>query len=247
MKNPLSSQTATPVTWGLSATLIWGVLVTVVYAAVQFTAMQVYVKAMQGGQPNNSLAEYEYDGLVLSLSSFSTLIICGLLLVGIIRLKKGAIISDYFATHKISIRQAIYWCLAALIFTLSMDTLTYLQGKPVVVEFMVRVYSSTSQLWLLSLALLITAPLFEELFFRGFLLSGLSNTRLAPIGAVIITSLAWSAIHLQYDLYGVFTIFITGLLLGLARIKTDSVFTPILMHTLMNGIALIETAIVVAQ
>lgn len=244
-KPPL--QKKQPITWGLYATVIWGVLVTVVYAAVQLLAMQAYVRGTQEGLSKHSLGSNEYNGVALSLSSFATLIICGLLLCGIIKLKKKAIISDYLATHKISIRQVFYWSLAALIFTLSIDSLTYLQGRPVVVDFMTHIYTSTSQLWLLCLALIITAPLFEELFFRGFLFTGLSQSRLGNNGAVIITSLAWSVIHLQYDLYGVFTIFITGLLLGVARVKTGSVGAPILMHALMNGIALIETAIVVAQ
>ena len=245
MKKPLPQKNQ-PVTWGLYATVIWGALVTVVYAAVQFTVIQAYMRGTQERLSNRSL-DNEYNGAALSLSSFATLTICGLLLCVIIKLKKKAIISDYLATHKISIRQVLYWSLAALIFTLSIDSLTYLQGRPVVVEFMTSVYTSTSQLWLLYLALIITAPLFEELFFRGFLLTGLSQSRLGNTGAVIVTSLAWSVIHLQYDLYGVFTIFITGLLLGVARVKTGSVVTPILMHAIMNGIALIETAIVVSQ
>lgn len=240
-------QQAIPSIWGFYATVVWGVLITAVYAAVQFVSMLIYVQIMHGGLSNTLISQYEYDGVALSLSSFATLTICGLLLCGIIKLKKNAVISDYLATHKISLKQVIYWSLAALVFTLFIDSLTYLQGRPVVVEFMTRVYNSTDQLWLLCLALIVTAPIFEELFFRGFLLSGLLKTRLGSTGAVIITSLAWSVIHLQYDLYGIFTIFITGLLLGFARIKTGSVLTPIMMHALMNSIAIIETAIVVAQ
>ena len=44
-------------------------------------------------------------------------------------------------------------------------------------------------------------PVFEELFFRGFLLEGFRRTFLGTTGAVVLTSLLWAVIHTQYDLY----------------------------------------------
>jgi membrane protease YdiL (CAAX protease family) len=52
--------------------------------------------------------------------------------------------------------------------------------------------------------------------------------------------LIWAAVHHQYDLYGIATIFVIGLLLGTARMKTDSVYPGIVMHALMNLIATIQ-------
>jgi len=98
----------------------------------------------------------------------------------------------------------------------------------------------------LILALLVAAPIFEELFFRGFLLSGFSRTFLQPGGAVVVTSLAWSSIHVQYDVYGILTIFASGVILGFARLKTNSTLTTIIMHALMNLIATVETIIYVS-
>ncbi|MDP6264729.1 MAG: CPBP family intramembrane metalloprotease, partial [Pseudomonadales bacterium] len=121
--------------------------------------------------------------------------------------------------------------------------LTFLLGKPVVPEFMSAVYTSTESLWFLWLALIVAAPLFEELFFRGFLISGLKSSFVRPVGAVLISSALWAAIHLQYDLYGMLTVFVIGLMLGMARIKTDSVLLTVGMHSFMNLVATIETAI----
>ena len=83
----------------------------------------------------------------------------------------------------------------------------------------------------------------EELLFRGFLISGLRPTRLGASGAVLASALLWSAIHGQYDLYGMASIFALGVLLGAARVKTGSVLVAIVMHGLSNAIATLETAV----
>jgi membrane protease YdiL (CAAX protease family) len=60
-----------------------------------------------------------------------------------------------------------------------------------------------------------------------------------------MTSLVWAIIHLQYDTYGVATVFALGLLFGFARLKSESVYVPIVMHALASLVAMIETAIYV--
>jgi hypothetical protein len=53
----------------------------------------------------------------------------------------------------------------------------------------------------------------------------------------------WAAIHGQYDLYGMATIFALGVLLGTARVKTRSVLAPIALHALYNLISTVETMV----
>ena len=53
------------------------------------------------------------------------------------------------------------------------------------------------------------------------------------------------AIHQQYDLYGVANVFAAGLLLGYARLRTNSIYSGLLMHALMNLIATIEVAMLI--
>ena len=48
---------------------------------------------------------------------------------------------------------------------------------------------------------------------------------------------------LQYDLYGVATIFVSGLLLGYARLKTGSLYPTLFLHGLMNLIATVEVVV----
>jgi hypothetical protein len=106
-------------------------------------------------------------------------------------------------------------------------------------------YESAGFLPLLWAALIVMAPLFEETFFRGFMLEGFCYTKLRAVGAILLTSLVWSAIHIQYDVYQVATIFVGGLLLGTAKLRTGSVLVTMSMHCLQNVLATVETAIYV--
>ena len=60
-----------------------------------------------------------------------------------------------------------------------------------------------------------------------------------------MTSFFWAIIHLQYDAYGMTTIFALGLLFGIARLKTDSIHLLMVMHSLTGLVATIETVLYV--
>jgi membrane protease YdiL (CAAX protease family) len=70
------------------------------------------------------------------------------------------------------------------------------------------------------------------------------QSRLGAVGAVGLTSLVWALIHVQYDAYGIATIFVTGLLLGYVRLKTGSLYATIFLHGLMNLVATLEVVVV---
>ncbi len=94
---------------------------------------------------------------------------------------------------------------------------------------------------LLWIALIVAAPVFEEIFFRGFLFRGFLGSRLGSFGTIVVTSLLWTVIHIQYDLYDMASIFVIGLLLGLSRFRSRSLYVPIAMHAVNNLVAAIET------
>jgi membrane protease YdiL (CAAX protease family) len=60
---------------------------------------------------------------------------------------------------------------------------------------------------------------------------------------VVITSLLWALIHLQYGPYEISTVFILGLILGVARLTTGSIYTSIAMHAFVNLVATAEVAV----
>ena len=109
--------------------------------------------------------------------------------------------------------------------------------------FMTESYRTAGVLPLFWLAIVVAAPLFEELFFRGFVFAGLAASRLGAYWAIGMTAVVWGGIHQQYEPLDIFFICTGGVILGLARLKTNSVYTPIVLHALMNLVAIVETAL----
>ncbi|MCS7006662.1 MAG: type II CAAX endopeptidase family protein [Thermoleophilia bacterium] len=81
----------------------------------------------------------------------------------------------------------------------------------------------------------VLAPLVEELTFRGL---GLSLLR--PYGsrvAVVVTALLFAAAHGL--IVGLPVLVVFGIVIGWLRLRTDSIFPPILLHGVFNGTALL--------
>jgi membrane protease YdiL (CAAX protease family) len=82
----------------------------------------------------------------------------------------------------------------------------------------------------------LVAPFCEEVFFRGFLLPGIARSM--PIWiAVVVSSLLFGVAHA--DLGSLAPLIAIGLLLGVVRWKTRSLWPCILLHTLNNAAALL--------
>jgi membrane protease YdiL (CAAX protease family) len=163
-------------------------------------------------------------------------------LLGIAKLKRDAQLRSYFALRPVRASVLAGWIGVTLAFLAISDGLTLLLGKPIVPEFIRLAYATAQPVWPLWLALVVAAPLFEEALFRGFLFTGFQASALGSAGTIIVTSLLWAAIHLQYDLYGIATIFAMGVVFGVARVATRSIYVPIALHATANLIATLEAA-----
>lgn len=109
------------------------------------------------------------------------------------------------------------------------DTLSLLLDRPIS-EIIVEVYDTSEWPSLLRVATIIFAPVLEEVFFCGFPFEGFRQSRLSFIGAIGLTALVWSLFHVQYAVYEIATIFVFGIVLGIVRLKTGSLWSPMLMH-----------------
>lgn len=94
--------------------------------------------------------------------------------------------------------------------------------------------SGTGQLVLAFLALVVLAPLAEELVFRGFVF-GNARTKLDFWPAAIITSLFFGFVHGQWNV-GLDT-FVLSLALCYLREKTGAIWASVLLHAIKNGLA----------
>lgn len=84
------------------------------------------------------------------------------------------------------------------------------------------------------LAVVVLAPLFEELICRGVVLESL-RSRFGVIGAWGLSSLFFGVIHLQPQLM-VNALFM-GMILGYVAIRTGSLWSAIILHAINNSIA----------
>ncbi|MFN4225735.1 MAG: lysostaphin resistance A-like protein [Hyphomonas sp.] len=80
----------------------------------------------------------------------------------------------------------------------------------------------------------IAAPLFEELAFRGFLLSVLLARGWPVWGSITVVAALFAATHEQYYLSGQISVFVLGVLMGGLRIASGGIAAPILAHALSN-------------
>ena len=227
--------------WGPWATIGFTLFIVVVQFIVQTLFAGVYVVAFgYGSRPAQwiqAAGDLSSDGLFLGLAMLvSSPIAIGLMTV-FIWLRRGPRLRDYLALRSAGWRVTLKWLGYTLLLMFALALVSYAFGKEQSLEWMVRIYRETTFVPVLIAALVVAAPLVEELVFRGFLYEGLTHTRIGPAGAILVGSFAWSCLHVQYDLFFIGQVFVLGLLFGAARYRTGSLWVPIAMHALNNGVA----------
>jgi membrane protease YdiL (CAAX protease family) len=231
--------------WGALGTVLWGSGIAIVFVVIQTIFMVAYLSHGETGLKDDQMLALieaqQSNGVFLSFAVLLTTALCVPLIFGVAKLKRGSVLGEYLAFKAVPIRALGQWLGLTLLVVVVLDLMTAALGQPVVPEFMKKAYASADPVWLLWLAFVIAAPLSEELFFRGFLFKGLERA-ITPAGAIVVTAAIWAGIHLQYDIYGIGTIFILGLLLGAARYRSNSILPPLAMHALGNVIACSEAA-----
>ncbi len=239
--------------WGFWATLGWGVLITLVLLIIQRLIfgmyvgeyypdhLQKYYENIPAVDVNQLFHEFQFNGTVHSIISFVIFFVSIALVIGIIKLKKGSSVRDYLALRLPGGRAVEIWIFVLFIFLTLANVLVLLLDKSVPPEFVRKLYLSAKPTWIIWVAGVFITPFFEELFFRGFLMSGLERTFVRPIGAVVISSMIWAAMYIQLDLYLVINTLILGIILGMARFHSGSIYLPIGLHMVVNFFTLLLT------
>jgi hypothetical protein len=230
--------------WGPFATIAFAVLVAALFVLAQIAVAIPYLILQVAGSPGpnfeDAAAGLESDGLFFSLAE----VIAGSFAIGFILflawIRKGPSVRDYLALRPASRATTLQWLLYVVLLGVLLDAVSYALGYAVVPPWMQAIYRSAVYIPLLLVAMVVVAPVVEELFFRAFLFEGCRDTRLGDPGVIALTSLAWACIHLQYEWFYIGQIFVLGALLGVARSRTRSVVPSMLMHSLFNGIASLQ-------
>lgn len=233
-----------PTNWGTFGTITWGLVIFAIFSILQIVTILVSALRNEPVLTDERLREVFKssleDGNLLAATTLVTTVICCALIAGIIKLKRGTRLTDYLALRAVPLKTALYWLGGYAVFIVATDILTYFLDRPVVPPSMIVLHGSANPVWLLWIALIIAAPLFEETFFRGFLFKGLASSRIGAIGAIVLTALVWAIIHTQYDAYTIAIVFCIGLILGTARLKTGSILLPLILHAFSNIVSTVE-------
>jgi len=183
------------------------------------------------------------NGLMLSTAIIASGI-CGYFMVWLfIKLRHGASFKDYLelnAPGKKTWVSLVGVILLLIIFSAVMDRI---HSDPQSLETMVAAYLSSGWTPLFWIATVVFAPVFEETLFRGFLFVGLRNSRVGPAWTVIITAVTFAFLHsLQYDFFSLMAILVLGLVFGLVRLFTKSLWSTIALHSAWNLMTMISLA-----
>jgi uncharacterized protein len=224
--------------WGLTATFGFSVLAFGFGQAVGLAALS----AVTGLDP--SRAGFD-DGAAVAVSLLVGNPVQVITLVLAARMT-GEDLAAYFALNLPRWREVMIAVAGLAVVILLSDVLTVALGRELVPPFQLKLYRSAQAagslipLWL---ALVVVAPVGEELLFRGFLFRGFVHGPRDALPGILAISLIWSLLHIQYDWFGASLVFLIGMLLGYVRLHSGSTTLVILLHMLLNLESVLETAI----
>jgi membrane protease YdiL (CAAX protease family) len=232
-----------PPIWGAWATAGFGLAVIFIFVIIQSLVAVAFVVAEIVKEPaidiERLVDQLINNGDLLTTATIASAVICGGLIFVFVKVRRGASFAEYLAFKSLSKRSVVAILAITVIFIVFSSLFNLFLERPADSDFMTGAYGNVTSLPLLWFAIVVFAPLFEELFIRGFLFIGFARSRLGPAGAVILTTLVWALLHIQYGLYEITLIFVLGIILGIVRHRAGSLWAPIIIHALNNLVAMI--------
>jgi membrane protease YdiL (CAAX protease family) len=224
--------------WGYWATLFWAV---VAFLVGQIVALAAFLWWQPGAL--NTLMSSQFDGLMITF----ILLIANPITIAVIalavRLKRAAVF-NYLALVWPQPRFVVIGAISLVAVIGIGDAALFFSGQALVTPFQLQSYTSAAAAgWLAALwvAAVIVAPAAEEIVFRGFLFRGWVRSERTAWPAIVVISVLWAGLHVQYDWTGILQIFVVGLYLGWMRWRSGSTLLTFLLHALFNLEGTLET------
>jgi uncharacterized protein len=205
--------------------------------------------ARNPGVPIN-VDQVSHNGYVVSIAAIASMAVqCGVVMLAIRRTRQP--VAEYLGLVRRPHVREVVFCLASIaVLLVASDLLSWTIGHDLVPPFMVKIYQAARDggpagFLLLLIAVVVAAPIGEEIMFRGFLFRGWATSPLGVTVTIVMTAAIWAGIHVQYDWFGIAQVFCLGLLFGWVRARSGSTLLTIMMHAVCNLAATIETAVIV--
>jgi uncharacterized protein len=224
--------------WGLWATLAFAILAFVLGQAMGIAALSLL--------KNFDPARVDSDGTAVAIYTLVGNPVEIVTLVLATRLS-GTNALEYLGLDIPRWRDVAIAAAGLLVVIAAADALTFALGKEMVPAFQLELHRTAQAegtlpwLWL---AIIVAAPVGEELLFRGFMFRGFVHEPRDALPGILVIALIWSMLHVQYDWFGTAQVFAIGVLFGFVRWRTGSTTLVILLHMLLNLESVVETVIV---
>jgi membrane protease YdiL (CAAX protease family) len=225
---------------------VWGLWATLAFAILAFVLGQAMGIAVLSLLKNFDPARVDSDGTAVAIYTLVGNPVEIVTLVLATRLS-GANALEYLGLDIPRWRDVAIAAAGLLVVIAAADALTFALGKEMVPAFQLdlhRTAQAEGTLPWLWLAIIIAAPVGEELLFRGFMFRGFVHEPRDALPGVLVIALIWSMLHVQYDWFGTAQVFAIGVLFGFVRWRTGSTTLVILLHMLLNLESVVETVIV---
>lgn len=237
--------------WKFWGTCLWTLAAIIAWLAVQFI---VIVALLLWFDVGDDLSDPEVDAfashaLAVSLVSIAA-VPAELAVIWLAIRQVRWSFADYLALVWPDRRHLLLGMACLVVLLPLADLSSYLAGQPIVPDFVRTLYLTardSNTIWLLAVALVIAAPLAEELVFRGFMFRGLEASRVGLPGAIVIPAAIWAVMHIQYSAFYIAHILIIGLLLGWLRWRSGSTTLTLIMHAIINLTSLLQIAFIVER
>lgn len=232
-----------PRVWKFFGTSLWGLFIFAAMFGGQLAVVGYFVLSRNAALDFSVLKDMLSSGVTIALSvimGFPAVLAAIWIATRAARMPLG----EYLALRGTSWRNAFLGAGGLLVLIAAWDILSRVMGREIAPGFMLDVMKSAKAdgaLWLLAIAFCVVAPMTEEFFVRGFLYRGWSESFLRPVGAIILSSVVWTAMHLQYDWFFFCEIFSIGLLLGYLRHRSHSTWLTVFVHGLNNLAATLQS------
>jgi membrane protease YdiL (CAAX protease family) len=231
--------------WGAWASLAWGVVAIGAWLGAQVIAGDALLESYYSGEVSAALLAS--DARFLSLVTIGAVLVPIAIIALAVRLARCGL-AEYLGLHWPARRYLVIGLAVLVVLVPAVDLVSLLAGYAVTPKFVTDLYRSgrdSGWLPLLVISLAVAAPLVEESVFRGFLLPGLAASWHGAWGAIVLTSVAWAALHAQYEPFYLIQIVVLGAVFGWLRLKSGSTILTMILHGMLNLASLAQAAIIV--
>ena len=232
-----------PGPWGFWATMGWMVLMLAAFLGSSIIAVLVfplwlYLTSDLKNLPQ-ILGNLPANGDLVWISGLYALPLTGAVLYLALLARRRYPWNSYLALVNLPSRKILPWLIVLIAYNVACTLITDWAGLEEVPTWMFEVYNSARFRPGFFIMIIFGIPLLEELIFRGFVFTGV-QARLGPAAAIALTAIVWSSLHVQYQWYYILQVLGIGVILGLARWRTGSIYAPLILHFLNNAAASLQ-------